>query len=304
MSKNAFTVLIIGLVAVLILVFSSIFTVHETETAVKFRFGEIVAANYEPGLHFKLPLIESIRKFDNRIQTQDADPARFLTAEKKNVIVDSFVKWRVGDAKRYYTAVGGVPARANLRLDQIIKDGLRGEFSKRTLKDVVSGDRVQIMDIISRTAIAEAKLLGIDVVDVRIKRVDLPEDVSESVYARMRAERERVARDFRSRGQEAAERIRADADRQRTVTLAEAYRDAEVQRGEGDAQAAETYAKAYGKDQDFYRFYRSLNAYRQSFGQGGDVLVLEPKDSEFFKYFNSSRPSDQTTPTPTQAQTQ
>jgi membrane protease subunit HflC len=276
------------LAAILILAAFSLFTVDETETAIRFRLGEIVEANYAPGLHFKVPFINNVRTYDRRVQTLDTDPERFLTAEKKNVIVDSFVKWRIADVARFYTAVAGDATRANLRLDQIIKDGLRSEFSKRTIKEVVSGDRAQIMEIISTSAALEAKELGIESLDVRIKRIDLPPDVSNSVFRRMRAERERVARDFRSRGAEAAERIQADADRQRTVILAEAYRDAERARGEGDAQAAEIYAKAYSNDPDFYSFYRSLNAYRTGLGNPNDILVLEP-DSDFFKFFKSQQ---------------
>ncbi len=279
--------LALGLLAALVLLGTfSIFTVDETQTAIRFRLGEIVGANYEPGLHFKLPIFNNVRHYDRRIQTLDNDPERFLTAEKKNVIVDSFVKWRISDVARFYTAVAGDSARANLRLDQIIKDGLRSEFSKRTIKDVVSGDRRQIMEIISTAAQLEAKELGIEAVDVRIKRIDLPSDVSNSVFRRMRAERERVARDFRSRGAEAAERIQADADRRRTVILAEAYRDAERTRGEGDAQAADIYARAFTKNPGFYSFYRSLNAYRRSFDGEENMMVLEP-DSDFFKYFRS-----------------
>lgn len=264
-----------------------LFTVSETQTAIRFRLGEIVESDYQPGLHFKWPFINNIRKFDSRVQALDTEPERFLTSEKKNVIVDSFVRWRIEDVRRFYTAVGGDPVRANLRLDQIIKDGLRSEFSKRTLQEVVSGDRDQIMEIISTAAVREADQLGIEALDVRIKRIDLPAEVSNSVFRRMRAERERVARDFRFRGAEAAERIQADADRQSTVILAEAYRDAERTRGEGDARAAETYAQAYTKEPDFYRFYRSLNAYRNSFASKEDILVLQP-DSDFFKYFNKS----------------
>ncbi|MDX1656019.1 MAG: protease modulator HflC, partial [Candidatus Competibacteraceae bacterium] len=247
--------LLIAAGALLVLIYFSVFTVDETETALRFRLGEIVEANYEPGLHFKVPIINNIRRYDARIQTLDNEPERFLTAEKKNVIVDSFVKWRIDDVARFYTAVTGDYNQANLRLDQIIKDGLRSEFSKRTIQDVVSGDRRQIMDIISTVAAREGQGLGLEVVDVRIKRIDLPPDVSNSVFRRMRAERERVAREFRSRGAEAAERIQADADRQREVILAEAYRDAERMRGEGDARAADIYAQAYNKDRDFYSFY-------------------------------------------------
>ncbi len=284
---NARNVGIGAVILIVLLGYGSTFTVREGQTAIRFQFGEIVQSDYKPGLHFKLPLINSVRTFDARVQTLDMEPERFLTVEKKNLLVDSFSKWRVGNAEKFYTSVGGNVFQANQRLDQIIKNGLRGEFSKRTLKEVVSGDRNQIMQILTQTAQQEAKRFGIDVLDVRIKRIDLPNEVSESVYARMRAERERVARDFRSRGKEAAERIRADADRQRTVTLAEAYRDAEITRGEGDAKAAGIYAKAYGKDPEFFRFYRSLHAYRKSFSGSDNILVLDPKETKFFKYFNS-----------------
>jgi len=278
-------------VAAVVILSMSVFTVNETELALRFRLGEIVSSDYEPGLHFKVPLINNIRKFDKRIQTLDAEPERFLTVEKKNVIVDSFVQWRVSDVARYYTAVAGDLRQANLRLDQIIKDGMRSEVSKRTLQQAVSGERDQIMDVLTTAANAEARQLGIRVVDVRIKRIDLPPEVSNSVYARMRAERERVARDFRSRGQEAAERIRANADRQSAVLLAESYRDAEILRGEGDASAAAIYAAAFSKDQDFFRFWRTLTAYRNSFVGQQDILLLEP-DSEFFRYFKKSEPED------------
>ena len=266
----------------------SLFTVDETQTALRFQLGEIVEANYKPGLHWKWPLINNIRKFDRRLQTLDTEPERFLTAEKKNVIVDSFAMWRIEDALRFYTAVGGDPTQANVRLDQIVKDGLRSEFSKRTIQEVVSGDRDQIMETLTRLLKEQATQLGIASVDVRIKRIDLPPDVSNSVFSRMKAERLRVAKDFRSRGGEAAERIRADADRQGTVLLAEAYRDAERQRGEGDAQATDIYAQAYGKNPDFYSFHRSLAAYRQSFGAKDDVLILQP-GFQFFRYFNQAQ---------------
>jgi membrane protease subunit HflC len=281
-----------ALAAAGLLLATSLFTVDETQTALRFQLGEIVEANYPPGLHWKWPLINNIRKFDRRLQTLDTDPERFLTAEKKNVIVDSFAMWRIEDVRLFYTTVAGDPTQANVRLDQIVKDSLRSEFSKRTIQEVVSGDRVQIMETLSRLLREQATQLGIAAVDVRIKRIDLPADVSSSVFSRMKAERLRVAKDFRSRGAEAAERIRADADRQSTVILAEAYRDAERQRGEGDAQATAIYAEAYGKDRDFYRFNRSLNAYRQSFNSSDDVLVLEP-DSQFFQYFNQSQSQSQ-----------
>ena len=286
MSRNL-TLGVLG--AVVALLAMSLFTVDETQTAIRFQLGEIVQANYKPGLHWKWPLINNIRKFDRRLQTLDIEPERFLTAEKKNVIVDSFAMWRVEDVRQFYTRVSGDPNQANVRLDQIIKDGLRNEFGKRTIQEVVSGDRDQIMETLSQLLREQAKPLGIAAVDVRIKRIDLPPDVSNSVFSRMKAERLRVAKDFRSRGGEAAERIRADADRQSTVLLAEAYRDAERQRGEGDAQATDIYAQAYGRNQDFYSFHRSLAAYRQSFSSRDDVLVVQPEGTQFFRFFNQSQ---------------
>ena len=244
--------------------------------------------DYKPGLHFKLPVVNNVKKFDARIQTLDAEPERYLTAEKKNVIVDSFVKWRIDDVAAYYTSMGGDRLRANLRLSQIIKDGLRSEFGKRTIRDVVSGEREEIMKILSVNTARQARQFGIQVVDVRIKRIDLPQEISVSVYRRMEAERARVAKDLRSKGAEAAERIRADADRQRTIIIADAFREAEQLRGEGDAKAADIYARAYTKDAEFYSFYRSLSAYRATFNSESDILVLEP-DSEFFKYFKAAK---------------
>ncbi len=287
MSHNK-PLLIIVLVAALLLGWSSLFTVKEWERAVLFKFGEIVRTDYKPGLHVKLPIVNNVKKFDARIQTLDAEPERYLTAEKKNVIVDSFVKWRIDDVAAYYTSMGGDRLRANLRLSQIIKDGLRSEFGKRTIRDVVSGEREEIMKILSVNTDRQAEQFGIKVVDVRIKRIDLPKEISVSVYRRMEAERARVAKDLRSKGAEAAERIRADADRQRTITIANAFRDAEQLRGEGDAKAADIYARAYTKDAEFYSFYRSLNAYRATFNNENDILVLEP-DSEFFKYFKDAK---------------
>jgi membrane protease subunit HflC len=278
---------VFGLVAVLFLGSFSVFIVSEWERAVLFQLGEIVKSDFKPGLHFKWPIFNKVRKFDARVLTLDVEPERFLTAEKKNVIVDSFVKWRIDDVTRFYTAVGGDEVQARLRLDQIIKDGMRGEFSKRTINEVVSGERGQVMKVLTGNASQQAKELGITIIDVRIKRIDLPADVNSAVYRRMEAERTRVAKDFRSRGYEASERIRADADRQREVMLAEAYRDAERVRGEGDARAAEIYAKAYEKNTGFYALYRSLSAYRASFGSN-DLLVIEP-DSEFFQYFKGEQ---------------
>ena len=275
------------LVVTLFLGSFSMFIVYEWERAVLLQLGEIVRTDFKPGLHFKWPFINNVRKFDGRILTLDVEPERFLTSEKKNVIVDSFVKWRIDDLTRFYTAVLGDEAQARQRLDQIIKDGMRGEFSKRSLTEVVSGERTQIMNVLTGSAAQQAKDLGISVIDVRIKRIDLPADVNNAVYRRMEAERTRVAKDFRSRGFEASERIRADADRQRQVVLAEAYRDSEQVRGEGDATAADIYAKAYSKNAEFYSLYRSLNAYREAFGKQ-DMLVIEP-DSEFFQYFKDGK---------------
>lgn len=266
----------------------SFFVVDETELAIKFRLGEIVRTDYQPGLHFKLPFVNNVRKFDSRILTLDAQPERYLTFEKKNVIVDAFIKWRIIDVASYYTTMGGNERNAGQRLSQVIRNGLRDEFGKRTIQEAISGERADIMNVITAQIEEQANQFGIKVVDVRIKRIELPPEVSDSVYQRMEAERARVAKDLRSRGAEAAERIRADADRQRTVILAEAYRDAERQRGEGDAIAAEVYASAFNRDAEFYELYRSLNAYKNVFSTPEDVLVLDPQ-SEFFKYFKNAK---------------
>ncbi len=270
--------------AVVFIASFSLFTVNEREKAVLFRLGEIVRTDFEPGLHWQTPFVNNVRKFDARIQTLDADPERYLTGEKKNLIVDSFVKWRIKDVANYYTATGGDAVRANLRLSQIVKDGLTAALAKRTIKEAVSGERLEIMSQLRADANEQAQAFGIEVVDVRVKRIDFPSDISDSVYRRMRSERERVAKDLRSRGAESAEIIRAEADRQRTVIIADAYRDAEKLRGEGDAEATTIYAKAYGKDVEFYSLYRSLNAYKRTFADKSDILVIEP-NSEFFKYF-------------------
>ncbi|WP_031438464.1 protease modulator HflC [Methylobacter tundripaludum] len=279
--------ILVGLGALLFISMMCIFTVSETEKAIKFRLGEIVKNDYEPGLHFKLPFINNVKKFDKRIQTMEAKPERFLTAEKKNVIVDSFVKWRIGDVTTFYTVVAGDVDQANLRLDQIIKDAFRGEFGKRNIQQLVSTDRQAIREILIKNAKPLAADLGMEIIDVQVMRIDLPEEVSSSVFRRMEAERERVAREFRSQGAEAAERIRADADRQRVVTMANAFRDSEMLRGEGDAKSAEIYAKAYGADTEFFTFYRSLNAYKKTF-TSSSMMVLDP-DSDFFRYFKQQK---------------
>ena len=267
----------------------SVFVVDQRELAIKFRLGEIQDSQYEPGIYFKLPFINNVRKFDRRIMTLQAEQERYLTLEKKNVIVDAFIKWRINPAEveNYYRTMGGDERRAETRLSQIIKDGLRSEFGKRTIQEAISGERAEIMDIITQEIKTQVHAFGIEVVDVRIKRIELTPDVSNSVYARMEAERARVAKELRSRGAEAAERIKADADRQRTVILAEAYRDSERTRGEGDAKAAEIYAKAYQQDEKFYALYRSLNAYQSVFSSPQDVLVLDP-NSEFFQFFKNA----------------
>ena len=280
--------IVVAIGALVVVLSMSVFTVSETERAIKFQLGEIVAVDFKPGIHFKLPLINNVKKFDARILTMDSTPERFLTAEKKNVIVDSFVKWRIADVKTFYTSVGGDINQANIRLDQIIKDSFRSEFSKREIKQLVSTDRSVIREALVTNVSPQALKLGIDIVDVQVKRIDLPNEVSSSVYQRMEAERARVAREFRSQGSEAAEKIRADADKQREIILANAYRDSEVLRGEGDAQAADIFAKAYSEDSDFYAFYRSMIAYKQSLGKSGNIMVLEP-DSDFFKFFKHQK---------------
>jgi len=269
-----------------LLLWASVFTVDERQKAILFQFGEIIKSDFEPGIHFKIPFINNVRKFDNRILTIDQKPERFLTSEKKDLIVDSYVKWRITNVVEYYKTTQGDELVAGRLLYENINNGLRNEFGKRTIQEVISGDRTQIMGLMTEQASERAKTLGIEVVDVRVKKVDYPERVSNSVYLRMRAEREREARDFRSKGHEASERIQADADRQRSVLLAEAYRDSEIVRGEGDARATEIYAEAFGKNEEFYKFYRSLTAYQNTFSNTGDVILLEP-DSEFFRYFKN-----------------
>lgn len=275
----------IALVVVVLLVVSkSVYIIKETERGVKLQFGEVVDPDLRPGLHFKIPMVNTVRVFDARIQTLDTRPQPFLTLEKKRLIVDSYVKWRISDVEKYYTATSGDSFRASDLLSTRIETALRNEFGTRTLTEVVSGEREEVMDAVITTLsqLTESEL-GLAVVDVRVKRIDLPPEVSSSVYERMRTERERLARELRSRGKELAEGIRADADRQSTVIMAEAYRDSEVIRGEGDAEAARIYADAYDRDPEFYSFNRSLMAYKESFGSGSDVLLLKP-DSEFFRY--------------------
>ncbi|MDR1709502.1 MAG: protease modulator HflC [Candidatus Accumulibacter sp.] len=273
--------------AVIAVLAATIFTVDQREHAIVFQLGEVRTVISEPGLYFKWPLIQNVRTFDKRILTLDsAEPERFITSEKKNVLVDSFVKWKIVDPKLYYVSVEGDEARAKTRLSQTVNAGLREEFGKRTVHDVVSGERDKIMEQMREKADLDARKIGVQIIDVRVKRVDFPTEVSDSVYRRMEAERKRVANELRSEGAAEAEKTRADADRQREVIVAEAYREAQKAKGDGDAKAAAIYAKAFNRNPEFYAFYRSLEAYRSSFRGSSDVLVLEPS-SDFFKYMRS-----------------
>jgi len=268
-----------------ILVFGSAFSVDEREKVVVVQLGKIKTADHGPGLHLKVPIFDSVKRFDGRILTLDNTEERFLTLEKKNLIVDFFVKWRIKHTGKYFRATGGDEAQARDRMSKIVKGGLRDEFGARTVQQAVSGERSDITRKLVVSANQQVQDLGIEIVDVRVKRIDLPDQVTRSVYERMESERKRVANELRAKGDEAAEGIRAEADRQREVTLAEAYREAEKIRGLGDAQAAEIYAKAYGQNPEFYSFYRSLAVYQNSLKNKSDVLVLEP-EGEFFRYFN------------------
>ncbi len=277
--------IIIIVLAVIVFIFSTAtYTVDEREKAIKFRFKEIVETDIKPGLHFKVPFVNTVEKFSTLILTLDAKPDGFLTYEKKEVEVDFFVKWKIDDVETFYRATRGDLVRAQNRLESIMKDGLRNEFSTRTIKEAITGERGEIMTALREKAEIPAKQLGIKIIDGRVSKIDFPNSVSESVFQRMRSERQRVAQDFRSRGLADGEKIRAEADRKATIIEAEAYRDAEKIRGQGDAKSAEVYADAYTKDSEFYSFYRSLGAYRKSMGQSGDIMVIEP-DAEFFKYF-------------------
>jgi len=270
-----------------LLIYGCLFTVNEREQAIKLRFGEIIESEYAPGLHFKLPFVNSIRKYPKRLLTITNPKERFLTKEKKNLNVDFFVKWRIVDVAQFYRSSQGEAAIAAQRLLEIVKDGIRAEFAKRTVPEVVSAERREIMSDMLTQAQETAKQLGVEVVDVRVKRIEFSDEVSESVFRRMREERSRVAAELRAEGAENAERIRAEADRERTVILANAYRDAQIIRGEGDATAADVYAVAYGPAPDFYSFYRSIQAYRNSLGTDGDLLVIGP-DSDFLRFMKKS----------------
>ncbi len=277
--------IVIIVLALIVFIFATAtYTVDERETAIKFRFKEIVETDIKPGIHLKIPFVNTVEKFSTLILTLDAQPDRFLTGEKKYVQVDFFVKWRIADANTFYRATRGDLNRAQNRLESIMKDGLRNEFSTRTIKEAITGERGEIMTALREKAAESSKSLGIEIVDTRVSKIDFPESVSESVFERMRSERQRVAQDFRSRGKAEGEKIKAVADREATIIEANAYRDAEKIRGNGDAKSAEIYAKAYQNNPEFYAFYRSLAAYKQSLGGGGDIMVIEP-DAEFFKYF-------------------
>lgn len=281
---------LIGAVILAVVAWNSLYIVTQTEKAVQLRFGKIQVADVQPGLHWKIPVVNQVRKFDARLLTLESPIQRILTQEKKAVMVDAYAKWRVADAERFYTATSGMKQIADDRLSQRLVSALANQFGTRTLHQVVSGERDSLMAAITSSLNSMAqKELGIEVVDVRVKAIDLPKEVYRSVFDRMASEREREAREHRAKGKELAEGIRADADRQKRVLLAEAYRESEEVRGDGDAKAAGIYAAAYGQDSEFYAFYRSLGAYRESFSSKSDVMVLDP-DSEFFRYLQQSKP--------------
>jgi len=280
---------VIALLILLIGANSTLYVVSEFERGVKLQFGKLVEADIQPGLHIKIPFVDNVRIFDARILTVDAQPASFFTVEKKRLIVDSYAKWRIANVETYYKATGGVESVAQNRLANRVNNGLRNQFGTRTLNEVVSGERDLLMKNITDELNASVlSSLGIEVVDVRVKRIDLPQEVSSQVFRRMTAERDKEARELRSTGKERAEKIRASADRERTIEVANAYRDAEELRGEGDAKAAAVYAAAYQQDPEFYAFMRSLNAYKAAFANKGDIMLVEP-DSDFFKYLNQQR---------------
>ena len=289
MANRAFLFLIAG-VAALFLLSASLFTVRETDLAIKFRLGEIVNADYAPGLHLKWPFINNVRKFERRILTRNYPSEQFLTSEGKILRIDFYIKWRIADVSTYYQATSsGDEEIAAARLGAIVKDGIKGVIARRTIQQVVAAERTEFTGEILKIAQESTRGLGVQLVDVRVKKIDLPEEVSDSVFSRMRQDFDRQAKQLRAEGDENAERLRAEADRQRTEILAEAYREAEIIRGEGDAKSADIYARAFSRNAEFYAFYRSLEAYRKSIGTDNDVLVISP-DSEFFKYLNRPTP--------------
>jgi membrane protease subunit HflC len=285
--KRGTGMVVIGLLLVVLMLAMSLYTVDQRKAAIKFQLGEVVAVQTDPGLYFLVPVFQNVRLYDTRIQTLDArDAERFLTSENKNVLVDSFVKWRIIDVRQYFVSVRGDPVAAEARISQTVNDALRAEFARRTVHDVVSGERQHIMATIAEKVDKDVRGIGVEVVDVRLKRVDLVPEISSDVFRRMESERKRVANELRATGQAEKEKIMADADRQRQVTVAEAYRDAQRIKGEGDAQASRIYAEAFEKNPEFFSFYRSMEAYRQSLRNKSDVMVLDPS-SDFFKYLKS-----------------
>jgi membrane protease subunit HflC len=285
--KRATGVVLITFVVLALIVAMSVYTIDQRKAAIKFQLGEVVAVQTEPGLYFQVPLVQNVRMFDTRIQTLDTrDAERFLTSENKNVLVDSFVKWRVIDVRQYYVSVRGDSVAAEARINQTVNDALRAEFAKRTVHDVISGERDKVMSTVADKVDADVKGIGVEVVDVRLKRVDLVPEISSDVYRRMESERKRVANELRATGQAEGEKIKAEADRARQIIVAEAYRDAQRVKGEGDAQASRIYAEAYQRNPEFFSFYRSMEAYRQSLRSKSDVLVLDPS-SDFFKYLKN-----------------
>jgi membrane protease subunit HflC len=280
--------ILVGAVVALVVLNLSIFVVDQRQVAIVLQLGELVDVKTDPGLYFKVPLVQNVRYFDSRILTMDSvEPERFITAEKKNVMVDSFVKWRIFDVKQYYISVRGDELIAQTRLMQTVNSIMREEFGKRSVTDVISGERNKIMEVLREKADADARKIGVQILDVRLKRVDFPPEISDSVYRRMDAERKRVANELRATGNADSEKIRADADKQREVILANAYREAQKIKGDGDAKASALYASAYGRNAEFYAFYRSMEAYKQSFKNKSDVMVVDPS-SAFFKYLKSS----------------
>jgi len=283
--KRATAFLFVGLIVVALVVAMSVYTVDQRKAAIKFQLGEVVAVQTQPGLYFMVPVLQNVRMYDTRIQTLDSrDAERFLTSENKNVLVDSFVKWRITDVRQYFVSVRGDSVAAESRISQTVNDALRAEFARRTVHDVVSGEREKIMTTVADKVDKDVKGIGVEIVDVRLKRVDLVPEISSDVYRRMESERKRVANELRATGQAEGEKIKAEADRQRQIIVAEAYRDAQRVKGEGDAQASRIYAEAFQKNPEFYSFYRSMEAYRTGLRNKSDVMVLDPS-SEFFKYF-------------------
>jgi membrane protease subunit HflC len=286
--KNLAGNIVIGIIALLILLSLSMFVVDQRQYAIVFQMGEISSVKTSPGLYFKLPLVQNVRYFDSRIQTLDTgEPERFITSEKKNVMVDSFIKWRIADVKQYYISLGGDMNRARTRLLQTVNAAMREQFGKRTIHEVISGERDQIMQVLREKTNADAQKIGVQVLDVRLKRVDFPPEISDSVYRRMEAERKRAANELRATGYAESEQIRAQADKQRQIILADAYNKAQKIKGEGDARASAIYAAAFNRNPEFYAFYRSLEAYRKSFKSKSDVMVIDP-NSVFFKYIKGS----------------